>query len=188
MIITAGSFKGRKVKTIQSLDVRPTSSKVRQSIFNMIQSSITDAVMLDLFAGSGIMGLEAASRGAKKVIFVEKNVEVIKILEENLNNYNFEHKIIHSDAIHALDRFSENSFNIILIDPPYNSNLIELSLAKIMKNNLLAKNGLIIIEHSSSFDIAKKLNTDYFEILKDKKYGDTSITIISSNSRITTDN
>lgn len=182
MIITAGSFKGRHVKTVQTHDVRPTSSKVRESIFNIIQTSIANSVMLDLFAGSGIMGLEAASRGAQKVFFVEKSLHVIRLLEENLGHFDIAHEIIRSDAIHALERFKPEYFDIIFIDPPYNSKLIELSLDKIVKHNLLKQDGVIILEHASTMDVHEKIDRNCFEIVKEKKYGDTSITIITGKS------
>ena len=86
MRITAGKFKNKQVKTVDSDLIRPTLSKIRESLFNVLQNEITDASFLDVFAGSGIVGIEAASRGAKEVIFIEKNPKHYKLLKENLSN------------------------------------------------------------------------------------------------------
>lgn len=179
MIITGGNQKGKKIKTVKSREVRPTSSKIRESIFNMIQSGIADAVMLDLFAGSGIVGIEALSRNAAKVVFVEKNPKTVKILKENLCNFEFNYELIVLDAILALDKLKNSVFDIIFIDPPYASGLIEPALEKIRSNNILNSDGIIIIEHSSSHKISETVKNLNFNILKEKKYGDTAITILN---------
>jgi len=180
MIITGGSCKGRKINTVKSREVRPTSSKIRESIFNMIYSSITESVMLDLFAGSGIMGLEALSRGAKKVYFVENNPKVYRLLKENLANFDSNYEIKFSDALIALDSFQNTKLDIIFIDPPYASGLIEPVLIKIKDNSLLSEDGIVIIEHSSNLKISDMITELGFNILKEKKYGDTSITIVKN--------
>lgn len=178
MIITGGIHKGRKIKTVKSRQVRPTSSKIRESIFNMIQSHIINAEMLDLFAGSGIMGLEALSRGVQKVVFVEKNRKVAQLLKENISNFNYECELIISDAVAALDKLKESSFDIIFVDPPYASGLIDPVLNKIKSNKILKSQGIIIIEHSPDVNVNETAKTLNLEIFKEKKYGDTAITIL----------
>ncbi|OGI17850.1 MAG: 16S rRNA (guanine(966)-N(2))-methyltransferase RsmD [Candidatus Melainabacteria bacterium RIFOXYA12_FULL_32_12] len=185
MIITGGSQKGRKIKTVKSREVRPTSSKVRESIFNIIQSISDilhhgDAVVLDLFAGSGILGLEAFSRGPKKVIYVEKSPDVASLLKENLAGFDLDYELIISDAILALDRFKNITFDLIFIDPPYASGLIEPSLSKIKSNNLLNSEGIIVVEHSPDYNTTEIAQNLGYEILREKKYGDTAITILSN--------
>lgn len=187
MRITAGCFKARRVRTVDSNDVRPTSSKIRESIFNMIQTSIVDSTMLDLFAGSGMMGLEALSRGAKRVVFVEKNPRVGKILKENISNFDCDCQVFINDALLSLDRFSENSFNIIFIDPPYATDLVKLSLEKIIKNNLLSEDGLIVLEYSSKTDMLKEMSVFGLDIIKEKVYGDTTICILKTNIKACVD-
>ena len=185
MLITGGFLKRRKINTVESKEVRPTSSKVRESIFNIIQSNSDilhhgDAVVLDLFAGSGILGLEAYSRGAKKVIYVEKNPNAVSLLKENLAQFDIAYELIVSDAILALDRFENITFDLIFIDPPYASKLIEPSLSKIKSNNLLNPDGIIVVEHNPKYNTAEiALNLGY-EVLREKKYGDTAITILSN--------
>lgn len=165
MIITAGKYKGRRIKTPKT-DVRPTSSKIRQSIFNIIHVD-ENTRFLDLFAGSGIMGLEALSRGAKKAVFVEKNPQTIK---QNLSIAETGASLIVGDAVRVLEKLE--SFNFIFLDPPYDSDLYEPALAKIKELNLIEDGGFIVVEH----DCKHNIEAD-FEIYKTKKYGDTCLTI-----------
>lgn len=182
MRITGGKYKGKHIQTPKGQGVRPTSSKVRESIFNIIQLSEAgtifyegETIMLDLFAGSGIMGMESLSRGSSEVIFVEKNPRHAEIIRQNLKNLeNINTRIIISDALKALDRLNK-SFNFIFIDPPYSSDLYEPVLQKIKQNNLLLENGFIILEYASSFH--GNFN-NYFNTYKTKTYGDTGIEIL----------
>ena len=167
MIITAGKYKGRKL-IVPKIHTRPTSSKVRESIFNMI--NVEGMRVLDLFAGSGVMGLEALSRGAKEVVCVEKSLEVVKILKQNLAIAENEVTLIVGDSLKDLDRL--NKFDFIFIDPPYESGLYEPVLNKIKENGILNESGFIVVEH----DCKTTIKAD-FEVYKTKKYGDTCITI-----------
>ena len=186
MRITAGKYKGRKIKTLTSSAVRPTSSKVRESIFNIIQLNSSGTIFydgetkfLDLFAGSGIMGMESLSRGAQKLTFVEKNSETIKILKQNLTVVSEETQLIHGNALKILYQFKENEFNFIFIDPPYKAGLYEPILEKIYENNILAENGIIILEHDRKLDLTPITAKYNFHTYKTKIYGDTGITIIT---------
>ncbi len=176
MIITAGIWKGKKVKTLESYEVRPTSSKVRESIFNILQTRIQDAVVLDLFAGSGMIGFEALSRSADKVIFVEKNYKVVQNLQQNISSFDCNCKVVFSDALIALDKIDNIKFDLIFIDPPYKSDLIIPVLEKIKNNNLLNPSGIIIVEHPKGIKFDEIL--DRFTIFKEKKYGDTYLTFL----------
>jgi 16S rRNA (guanine966-N2)-methyltransferase len=186
MRITGGNQKGKTIQTVKGQDVRPTSSKVRESIFNIIQLNESGTVfyegettMLDLFAGSGVMGLEALSRGAKKVVFVEKNPYHAEIIRKNLQNFGNVTltKLIISDALKALDKIEEK-FNFIFIDPPYASELYVPVLKKIQENKILSQEGFIILEHSSSLNIEEIVCKAGFKIYKAKTYGDTGITVV----------
>lgn len=189
MIITAGKYKGRKIKTLTSNDVRPTSSMVRESVFNIVQLTEEGTIFysgetkfLDLFAGSGIMGLEAFSRGACEVVFVEKNPQAIKCLKQNLSIVAEQDNIrlITGDSLKALDRFAENSFNFIYIDPPYKSGLYMPVLQKIRDNQILAKNGVIVLEYDSSADMSEVVAVAEkcgLEVYKTKIYGDTGLMV-----------
>jgi 16S rRNA (guanine966-N2)-methyltransferase len=186
MIITAGKLKGRKVKTLASNDVRPTSAIVRESVFNIVMLTEAGTIFyagetrfLDLFAGSGVIGLEALSRGAREVVFTEKNPAAIKCLKQNLSIVEEQDKIslIAGDALKILDRFEEGSFNFIYIDPPYKAGLYEPVMLKIREKGILAKDGIIILEHAGSTDMSKIVQEWGFEVYKTKAYGDTGLTI-----------
>jgi 16S rRNA (guanine(966)-N(2))-methyltransferase RsmD len=184
MRITGGKYKGRTIETVKGQEVRPTSSKVRESIFNIIQLSENSTVfyegktvMLDLFAGSGIMGLESLSRGAESVVFVEKNPKHANIIKNNLKNLGIDSKLIIADATKIIDKLDEK-FNFIFIDPPYHAGFYEPVLAKIQAKQLLAEDGFIILEHPVTLDIKAILSKTDFQVFKEKVYGDTGITII----------
>ncbi|MCM1338204.1 MAG: 16S rRNA (guanine(966)-N(2))-methyltransferase RsmD [Muribaculaceae bacterium] len=171
MNITAGKFKGQRVTAPDENITRPTLSKVRMSVFNTLQA-MTDfegASFLDMFAGSGIMGLEALSRGFSKVVSIEKNRKVYNIIKSNFKKYEQDNnlKLILGDSIKICEKMSE-TFDIIYIDPPYFSGVYEASLNAV-KN---ISNNIIILEHVTEVDLTG------FEIIKQKKYGDKFITFI----------
>ena len=186
MRITGGTQKGKAIQTVKGQEVRPTSSKVRESVFNIIQLNESGTVfyegetrVLDLFAGSGIMGLEALSRGAKKAVFVEKNPHHAEIIKKNRQNFGyFETQLILSDALKVLDKINEK-FNFVFIDPPYASELYEPVLKKIRENKILSQEGFIILEHSATLNIQEITDKTEFKIYKTKFYGDTGITVIT---------
>ncbi len=190
MIITAGKYKGKKVKTLKVGEVRPTSSKVRESIFNIVQLREESTIFykgktkfLDLFAGSGIMGLEALSRSADQVIFVEKNPESLKILKQNISiaQTTKNIKIIPGDSLRVLNRFGENEFNFIFADPPYEAGLYGPVLKKISDKKILADKGIIVLEHNREKDLSGFAKAYGFRVYKTKTYGDTGITILLSD-------
>lgn len=177
MRITAGIYKGKSIKTVDTNDVRPTSSKVRESIFNILQSSITGSVMLDLFAGSGIMGFEALSRGASKVVFVEKNSKVIRLLKENIDLFDKNVDLLPMDSLIAVKKLNGQKFDIIFVDPPYRAGLEFDICSGILENELLSEDGLLIVEHLSGLNINEILSELPLISIKTKKYGDTTISI-----------
>ena len=190
MIITAGKFKGRKIIAPDEKITRPTLSKVRMSVFNTLQSMIEfeGASFLDMFAGSGIMGLEALSRGFTKVTAIEKNPKVVKILKENYKQINEAAKQLRSeaarlnlaawlpscltslagDSLKIVPKLDEK-FDVVYIDPPYFSGIYEKSLEAI-KNTA---SNIIILEHVTDVDFGEYI------ILKQKKYGDKFITFLN---------
>jgi 16S rRNA (guanine966-N2)-methyltransferase len=118
MRIVSGRFKNKLVNTLETKELRPTLSKIRESIFDVLQDKVINSSWLDLFAGSGLVGIEAASRFAKEIVFVEKNPKHFKLLKQNLSNFNFEYKIYLNDSLRALKYFNEEQFDIIFLDPP----------------------------------------------------------------------
>ncbi len=173
MIITAGKFKGRKITAPDEKITRPTLSKVRMSVFNTLQAMVNfyESSFLDMYAGSGIMGLEALSRGFVNVTSIEKNPKVANIIKSNFKKFDNPPKLIICDSLKA--KLTEK-FNVIYIDPPYFSGIYEESLNAVKD----ITNGIVILEHVTDVDFKG------FEIVKQKKYGDKFITFL----QITKDN
>lgn len=172
MRVISGKYKGRSLKGFDINGTRPTMDRVKESLFGMIQGYIKDSICLDLFAGSGSLGLEAISNGSKYCYFVDKGKEVLKVLEENLKNVE-NVQILKQDYINALDYFKEKNikFNIIFLDPPYKENLITPALYKILEYDLLLDNGIIVCEYESEI-----IETN-LPCVREKTYGDKKIAI-----------
>ena len=153
MKVISGTLKGRNIEGYNIDGTRPTMDRVKESLFATIQNNIKNSVVLDLFAGSGNLGIEAISNGANICYFIDNNKEVIKVLNRNIANLNIKSnsKVILSDWKKALNDFSNQNlkFDLIFIDPPYDYNVYEKILEKVSSLNLLNENGLIILEHSN---------------------------------------
>ena len=174
MYIISGKYKGKKIKGHDIVTTRPTMQRVKESLFGMIQNYIPNSKCLDLFAGSGNLGLEALSNGANSCVFVDNNINAIKVLKDNLKDIN-DVTIIKDDYKHFLEN-SKDKFDIIFLDPPYKDYLINNAINLIIKNGLLNDNGLIICEYVDEVLI------DKLDIFKEKKYGDKYIKIYKKTS------
>lgn len=176
MNITAGIYKGRKIIAPDEKIVRPTLSKIRESIFNILYSimDFEGKCFLDVFAGSGIMGLEALSRGFERVCALEKNPKVAKILKRNYENIHIQPNLIIGDSLKLLTRINEK-FDVIYLDPPYLSGIYEESLRKIKENLLLKDNGITILEHV----VDVHWEEFSFKLIKQKKYSNKFITFLT---------
>lgn len=163
------------MKTIKGNTTRPTSDRVKESLFNIIYGYVHDSDVLDLFAGTGSLGIEALSRGAKSAVFVDKSKDCFDIIKDNLNHTKLVDKatVIASEVIGALDRLkSENKkFDIIFLDPPYYKNLIEETLNIIDKNGIISDNGIVIAEKNIADIIPEELGM--LKLVRNQKYGDT---------------
>jgi len=174
MRIIAGKNKGNILKSPKDLSVRPTSQKVREALFDILRTDIEEALFLDLFAGTGAVGIEALSRGAKKVIFIEKELKCIKIIKENLekteNNQNaLVYKIDFLAGLKLL--FKKNCLlDYIFLDPPYSRGLVNISLLEIAKLPILGKNGLIIAQHYKKEKVMEKLEN--IKLFNQRRYGE----------------
>lgn len=178
MKIISGIYKGRNIKGYDISGTRPTMERVKESLFATIQNNLKDSIVLDLFSGSGNLGLEALSEGAKFAYLVDYNKKATSIIDENIKNLNVKNaQVLTLQFEEALKRFSaENiSFDLIFLDPPYATNYIEISLNLIEKYSLLASGGLVICE-SSSLD--KIIYPATFVSIKEKKYGDKWVVIL----------
>lgn len=176
MRVIKGKAKGRRLKASKGLDIRPTSDKVKESVFNIIGDKIDGAVFLDLCAGIGNVGIEAASRGAKEIAFVESNQKAVKLIKENLLLCHLEEysNVIFSDAVKFL-KTAEGKFDIIFFDPPYRSGLLQDALAVFEKKEMLNPDGILIVEHLSRTILSEKIGG--LILLKKYKYGDTTLSL-----------
>ncbi len=160
MIITAGIYKGRKIESPDEKITRPTLSKVRMGVFNTLYSIIGNfegKTFLDVFGGSGIMGLEALSRGFSRVKVFEKNPKVAQILKKNYQTVGLKPDLTIGDSTKLILKTDE-IFDVVYIDPPYMSGIYEDILSKV-------KGNIIIVEHSETIEF------DGYEVLKQKNYG-----------------
>ncbi len=177
MRVIAGKNKGRKLKSRAGKDVRPTSDRAKEALFNMISDQVTAGRFLDLYAGFGGIGIEALSRGAYGVIFIEKNPSNIAIIEDNLTGMLGEEdtEVITGDVLQKL-AFLKPDFDLIFADPPYeNDDLYQRTLDLIDKYNLLHQEGLVIFEHSSEIEL--EVSGSYKKI-KERSYGRSAFTFL----------
>lgn len=173
MRVISGKYKGKKLEGFDIDGTRPTMDRVKESLFASIQNYIKDSKVLDLFAGSGALGIEALSMGAKECTFVDHNKVVYDILNKNTKNIK-DCTIIKRDYNDALKLFKDDNkkFDLILLDPPYNLNLINDCLNKIYEYNLLNDSGIIVCEYEN-----ERVDTNKYELLKTKKYSTKYVTI-----------
>ena len=184
MRVVAGKFKGRRLKTIKGSEVRPTADRVKESLFRIFGEQVVEADFLDLCAGTGNIGLEALSQGAKSITFVDSNYHCIRIIESNLEMCGFDRKhpqvrLIHLDARKALARLGKRKtkFDLIYFDPPYASKIHESCLRQIAEGGLLSPTGVLVIEHRKvkEADWTEYLILDELVLSRQERYGDTML-------------
>ena len=170
MRIISGFLKRKEIKGYNIDGTRPTMDRVKESMFAIIQNDIKDKICLDLFSGSGNLGIEAISNGAKKCYFVDNNKIAIKTINENINNLKINDKceVIYKDYMDALKYFKENriKFHIVFLDPPYDNLVINEILDFLYKNKLLKRNAIVICEYQKG-----EIESEYFEVEREKKFG-----------------
>ena len=178
MRVISGYLKGRNIKGHDIVGTRPTMSRVKESVFASIQDYTKDSIVLDLFAGSGSLGIEAISNYSKYCYFIDNNKIAINTIKDNINtlNINDKTKVINTDYKKALSIFKDNNtkFDLIFIDPPYNYKNINDIIDTITNYNILNKNGLLILEFK--YDNIS-INENIYTLHKFKKYGDKFISI-----------
>jgi 16S rRNA (guanine966-N2)-methyltransferase len=178
MRIIGGLYKGRRIKAIKGLQTRPTLDMVRESLFNIIGTKIIDCCFADLFAGTGAVGLEALSRGARFATFVEKNAHACNVIKQNIKLLEVQDKyfVAKGDVINQIKKMDSqgHSFDIIFMDPPYNQGKIMPCLIFLQKSKLLKNDAWVIIQHS----IDEELFFHEFTCFKQKKYGTTLLSFL----------
>lgn len=172
MRVIAGSARRLLLETPRGFDTRPTTDKTKETLFNCLMPYIYDANFLDLFAGSGGIGIEALSRGANSCVFIEKSKEALACIEKNLNTTHFKDKstVIRGDVLGALSTLhGYDSFDIIFMDPPFNKGLEEDVLHYLSKSSLINEDTIIVIESSNETDFSY-LESFGYETFKIKEY------------------
>jgi len=181
MRIISGTSKGRKLVTPKSQFLRPTSDRVKESIFNILREEMEGKVVLDLFAGTGNLGIEALSRGANKAIFVEKGRQALRLIQRNLNQFGLEERseIIPKDAIRAIGILKQRgeSFDLILMDPPYEKGLIQGTLMKLNSYPIYHKDSILVIEHDRREPLPHIRNG--WNLIRERRIGDTVISFLT---------
>ena len=167
MRIISGKHRGKNLKSFEGFDVRPTSDRAKEALFSMLMTKVVGCDFLDLCSGTGAIGLEAISRGANTVTFVDNSKESLKICEFNLKSIKESANLVYSDALNFL-KTTLKTFDIIYFDPPYVFDDIASVLSIVYDRKLLKENGLIIYEHKSD---KPSLETKNLKLINTKKYG-----------------
>lgn len=160
MRVVAGKYRGKNLASPKDDRVRPTTTRIKETLFNVLQGYSQDAVALDLFAGSGALGIECISRGAKEVVFVDNNKDSIELVRKNLQGIDGNFKVVNSDFSGVLRNayVTGKKFDMIFVDPPYASGLGELALGLIFDLDLLADGGVVVFEHGAekTYEVSDK--------------------------------
>lgn len=179
MRVIAGAAKGHTLQTIEGLATRPTTDRIKETLFNMIAFDLPECSFLDLFSGSGGIGIEALSRGASEAVFVEAAAECQQVIAANLQHTKLQERarVMKADVLSALDKLAAEgkSFDIIFMDPPYESDLYVPVLEKIIKDGLLKQEGYLIAERSAQIPLALPAG---MELLREKAYKTTVMTFL----------
>jgi len=175
MRVISGKARGTRLMTIEGKNTRPTTDRIKESLFNLIQFDIPGQRVLDLYAGSGALGIEAASRGAEEVVLVERHRPCHKVIEANLEKCHFEDvvKLVKSDVSTAL--ISLSNFDVILMDPPYERDMVERTLEQIVDHEVINPEGLVVIEHERGLEMASEVKG--LSLQSTRNYGITGISI-----------
>ncbi|MEZ4528955.1 MAG: 16S rRNA (guanine(966)-N(2))-methyltransferase RsmD [Desulfobacterales bacterium] len=181
MRIIAGEFRGRKLLSVRGMKTRPTSDRIRESIFNILSDAVQDAVVLDLFAGTGAMGIEALSRGGRHALFIEQNRDALAAISQNIRNCSLENRTrtMRWDIVKNLNclRNMPDPFTLVFMDPPYAQNMVEPALQNLMQSGSLAPGAMIAAEHTP----AEPVETQGIEITDQRKYGKTVVSFLLYN-------
>jgi len=180
MRIITGSAKGIKLKAPSGLDTRPTADRVKESVFNILRDIVIDARVLDIFAGTGNLGLEALSRGAKTAVFVDHSHDSIGMIKENAHHTKLlEHtEIYKNDVLRALDQLVQagRSFDLLFCDPPYKQGFVQTVLEKLDNHPIMAQGGVVVIEHSRHEKIVDEW--EHLQLRRTERYGATLVSFL----------
>lgn len=178
--LTGGTLRSRRLPNVPKRGVRPTPSRVKESLFAILGERVAEAAVLDLFAGSGALGFEALSRGARSVTFVEADAHVARRLRSAAQDLGVAERcrVIAAPAERALERIAE-PFDLVFADPPYALGFPARALEGLRRHNLLAKDGMVVFEHSARLAPA----TPGFVITRAERYGEVAISFLQAEDR-----
>ena len=179
--IIAGDFRGRKLQSVGGLKTRPTASRTREAVFNILATVIAGSRVLDLFAGTGAFGIEALSRKAESAVFVDRNGKSIAVIQANIKLLGLENRteVIRWDLLNNLNCLHSyhNVFDLVFMDPPYEQKMIEPTLENLHQTHALSMNAKIIIEHSRRETVVPGQLP--FKVVDQRKYGKTLVTFLN---------
>lgn len=180
MRIISGKAKGTKLETLEGNDTRPTLDRVKEALFSIIQNELWEAKVLDLFSGSGALGLESLSRGAKEAYLCDSSKKAIEIIKQNVKKTHFEEqvKIINKNYKKCLEEVKNEQFDIIFLDPPYRTNYGIEAVKFIIQNNIITKDGTIIFETDKKEEEYLNELEKYASIRGLRKYGRVSLVLL----------
>lgn len=175
MRIISGTARGRKLKELEGLETRPTTDRVKESLFNIVQFDIEGRKILDLFGGTGQLGIECLSRGAASVVFVDVRKDASAIIRENLASTGFEAqgKVVQGDYMAFLTGCREK-FDLVILDPPYGTGMLEKALDAIARIDILSQNGIMICESPVEKTLPEL--PEPYSLAKEYKYGKIKLT------------
>ncbi len=177
MRVITGIARGRKLKEPEGMDIRPTADQVKESVFNIIQGDVEGRICLDLFSGTGQMGIEALSRGAAGCIFVDSDRTAVKLTKLNLEKTGLKGRVMQADALRFLE--SGEKYDLIFIDPPYRSGLYEQVLERIKVFDKLHTGGIMVVESSADYE-PESPGAPYVK-LRSYRYGKVRITTFTKS-------
>lgn len=185
MRIISGTMRGTKLFTLEGENTRPTLDRVKEALFSKINIELEDANVLDLFSGSGALGLESLSRGAKQAVLCDSSREAMKVIKQNVDKTRANEKVVllNCDYKKALEQLKGKQFDIVFLDPPYITTFAEDATKIIYDLNLLKEDGLIILETDNKEKVIKNLDTQILEIKDLKKYGRVYLLFLKFISR-----
>jgi 16S rRNA (guanine(966)-N(2))-methyltransferase RsmD len=181
MRIITGTSRGRKLVTLRNQSLRPTSDRVKESIFNILKDKVEGRMVLDLFAGTGNLGIEALSRGAKSAVFVEKGRQALRLIQRNLAQLGLEGRseVLPKDVSRAIGILKQRGecFDLILMDPPYQKGLVQNTLTKLSSHPIYHRSSILVIEHNRREPLPH--DTGGWDLTRQRRIGDTVVSFLT---------
>lgn len=178
--IIGGRLRGKKLHSLSGTHTRPTADRVREAVFNILSSAVTDACVLDLFAGTGLLGLEALSRGAMHAVFVDNHRQPISVIRKNIHACRYEAvtRVLNRTLPQEFNRLPDDlkRFHLVFMDPPYNKGHIEPTLGQLHTSGMLETGAIVVVEHSAKEPMGEDLEP--FVLEDQRKYGKTLVSFL----------